>query len=187
MNYNPEIHHRQSIRLRNYDYSETGAYFVTIVTQSRLCMFGDVAGGNLCLNDRGAMISDAWQNLSLRFPNIELDAFVLMPNHIHGIIVIEKALPTDGRDPDGAGTRPAPTTLGNIVGAFKSITTDMYIDGVKRSGWPGFPGKLWQRNYYEHVIRDEKDLSAIREYIVNNPDLWEEDTENPSAPSQKVP
>jgi putative transposase len=194
MKYNPNIHRRRSIRLKHYDYSQAGAYFLTIVAQGRLCMFGDVAEGNTLLNDAGRMISDAWHGLPERFPNIELDAFVVMPNHIHGIIVMgarhdtpvgaalvaarnDKAPTRNNR----AGTRPAPTVLGDIVGAFKSITTDTYITGVKRSGWPSFPGKLWQRNFYEHIIRNDEDLQTIREYISNNPARWEEDTENPTS------
>jgi len=116
--------------------------------------------------------------LPTKFPTIELDEFVIMPNHIHGVIminvgVIPRGYPNKGR-PHGA----APT-LGDIIDWYKTMTTNAYIKGVKNNQWAGFNGRLWQRNYYEHVIRDADDLNRIRQYIIDNPLKWEEDEDNP--------
>ena len=128
-----------------------------------------------------------WYELPQRFSSIELIEYVIMPNHIHGIIAIV-GVPLVGTlkavsdSPKRADTRPAPTVgLGDIIGAFKSIATHEYIKGVKQHGWTPFSGKLWQRNYYEHIIRNEKEFSSIREYIRNNPAYWDTDRDNPSA------
>jgi putative transposase len=215
MNHNPDRHHRRSIRLSGYDYSQAGAYFVTVCAKDRACLFGEVADGVMRPNDAGRMVADVWVALPARFPTVQIDEFVVMPNHVHGIVVLNdhdvgaplvgalstdkragtRPAPTDDIDittngviPIGAGTRPAPTdkaittpTLGDIVGAFKSITTDDYIVGVRQNDWPAFSGKLWQRNYYEHIIRDDESFERIRQYIMDNPPQWESDRENPSA------
>ncbi|WP_299757204.1 transposase [uncultured Chloroflexus sp.] len=198
MKYDPEKHHRRSIRLKGYDYSQAGAYFITIVTQDRACLFGEVVDGEMRLNDAGRMVWDEWDALPDRFPGLELDAFVVMPNHVHGIIVLTGSatvgaglVPAPDGDmpaPDGvrAGLVPAPNeattrvapTIGDIVGAFKSITTVAYIRGVKQSGWPPFRGRVWQRNYYEHIIRNEESLNRIRQYIADNPLRWAFDRES---------
>ncbi|WP_298482655.1 transposase [uncultured Chloroflexus sp.] len=203
MKYDPEKHHRRSIRLKGYDYSQAGAYFITIVTQDRACLFGEVVDGEMRLNDAGRMVWDEWDALPDRFPGLELDAFVVMPNHVHGIIVLTGSatvgaglVPAPDGDmpaPDGvrAGLVPAPLvpapneattrvapTIGDIVGAFKSITTVAYIRGVKQSGWPPFRGRVWQRNYYEHIIRNEESLNRIRQYIADNPLRWAFDRES---------
>jgi len=347
MPYDPNRHHRRSIRLKGYDYSQAGAYFITICTQDRACLFGKVVNGEMRLNDAGRMVLAEWNMLPERFPHVVLDAFVVMPNHVHGIVVITNpatddtattaptivgtglvpvpntgtmgavpnagtmgaapdagtmgaapnagamgaapnagtmgaapddgtmgavpdagtmgaapnagtmgaapdartmgaapnagtmgaapddgamgaapdtgmmgAAPNDGMmgaAPDaGATTRVAPTavtivgtglvpvpddgativgtglvpvpddgattrvapTVGDIVGAFKSRVTVEYIRGVKTSGWPPFRGRLWQRNYYEHIIRNERALNAIRQYIIENPRRWQMDREN---------
>ena len=192
MKHDPDKHHRQSIRLKGYDYSQAGAYFVTICTQDRECLLGDIVDGEMRLNDVGQMVQDVWNDLPARYPDVETDGFVVMPNHVHGIIVIVGAplvgaLPLVGAHFPGtmnhdtekrAGTRPAPT-LGDAVGAFKSIATHQYTDGVKQKNWPSFNGRLWQRNYYEHIIRSEEEMNRIREYIINNPLKWEYDENNP--------
>ena len=173
MKFDPQKHHRRSIRLKDYDYSQAGACYVTIDVQNRECLFGDIVNYEMVLNEAGKMIDEQWNALPKRFPNIELDVYQIMPNHFHGIIVIVEY---------GAGTRPAPaskSTLGDIVGAFKSITTNEYIDGVDNQNWPQFYKRLWQRNYYEHVVRNEADLNRIRDYIQFNPSNWEEDEEDP--------
>jgi putative transposase len=310
MAYDPHKHHRRSIRLKGYDYSQDGLYFITISVKKGLCLFGDVVAGEMQLNDAGQMVEQQWLELPSRFPQIELDSFRVMPNHFHGILGIRNSsvgagvapaedgattrvarttgdpsvraglvpalsAPTlaapeqdgattrvartmadppvgagfvpeqdaattrvarTGGDPsvraglvpapsaptlaapeqDGATTRVARTTgdpsvraglvpalsaptlvapeqddtpmrtiLGNMVGAFKSITTHEYITGVKESGWTAFPGKLWHRNYYEHIIRNERSLNAIREYISNNPANWTADQLYPDAPPNK--
>ena len=197
MPYDPNRHHRRSIRLKGYDYSQAGAYFITICTQDRACLFGKVVNGEMRLNDAGRMVLAEWNMLPERFPHVVLDAFVVMPNHVHGIVVITNPATDDtattaptivgtGLVPvpnAGATTRVAPTvgdivapTVGDIVGAFKSRVTVEYIRGVKTSGWPPFRGRLWQRNYYEHIIRTDDALGRIRAYILNNPARWETDT-----------
>ena len=173
---------RRSIRLAGYDYSRAGYYFVTVCVNERRNLFGDIVGGKIMLNGAGIMVEDNWNKLQQRFQSIELDEFIVMPNHLHGVIVIVGAplvgaqngdLIADDGD-DRATTRVAPT-LGDVIGAFKSITTNEYIRNVKNKNWLSFNKYFWQRNYYERVIRDDNDLNRIREYIVNNPAKWEED------------
>ena len=184
-------HHRQSIRLKYYDYSQAGYYFVTMCTQNRECLFGDIKIGQMILNAAGKMIQD-----------IQIDEYVIMPNHFHGIIGLVGAAPCgrpgvahiDGQprgDGYGGGDRNgngngcgngqphgvAPT-LGHIMDWFKTMTTNDYIRNVKFNHWPPFPGRLWQRNYYEHIIREEDDFLRIKEYIRTNPSHWEDDEEN---------
>jgi len=190
MTYNPDIHHRRSIRLRNFDYASAGAYFVTICAQGRECQFGEVVDGVMTANDAGLMVESVWSGVLERFSGVELDAFVIMPNHVHFILFLvgaplvgtlsyESALPIVNEQNTRAGTRPAPTTVGDIVGVFKSVTTHEYSIGVTKFGWPQFPGRLWQRNYFERIIRDDKELDKFRSYILHNPDRWVEDEENP--------
>jgi putative transposase len=184
MKYNPEIHHRRSIRLKGYDYSQEGFYFVTVCTQSKRCLLGRIEKEQMVLNDAGKMIECQWNELVKRFTQIELDEYVVMPNHFHGIVIVGAGL-VPARNgaangiTDGATTRVAPTTgtttVGDIIGAFKSITTHEYINNVKTNNWPTFDGKLWQRNCFEHIIRNEKSLNQIREYIVKNPVKWQQD------------
>jgi len=166
MKFDPEKHHRHSIRLKKYDYSQAGAYFVTIDVQNREHLFGNIANGEMVLNDAGKMIDDQWNALRERFPFVDLDIYQIMPDHFHGIIVIVGATLVVALD----GGKPS--TLGDIIGAFKSITTNEYIKGVEIQHWQGFSKRLWQRNYYEHVIRDENDLERIRKYIQLNPSNW---------------
>ena len=183
--YNPDIHHRKSIRLDGYDYSGAGAYFISVVAQGRLCLFGSVVDGELRLNDAGKMVRRVWDGMPDRFPLINMDEFVVMPNHVHGVIFIHQPAPTTGatsRAPAGgrAPTRGAPT-LGDVVGAFKSVTTVEYSRGVREMGWQRFDKRLWQRNYFERVIRNDSELGRTREYIANNIMNWESDRENPSG------
>ena len=195
MVFDPAFHHRKSIRLKGYDYSQAGGYYVTIITQGRECMFGKIVNREMVSNEAGRMIEAVWKSLSERFPNVELDIFQVMPNHFHGIIFIFRnpvgaglvpalgLVPAQGlvpAHPSRATTRVAPT-LGKIIGAFKSITTNEYIHGVKQCGWPSFAGKLWQRSYYEHIIRNQSDYEHIANYIAINPAKWDFDEENPPA------
>lgn len=181
---NPKFHFRRSIRLPDYDYTQSGAYFITICVQDRICRFGEIVNGKVLLNVIGEMVHVEWEKLNRRFPMIELDEFVIMPNHLHGIVHIkgEKTLDSHGRRPSisestkGEVCKPA---LGDIVGAFKSITTNEYISGVQGLDWPRFKKRLWQRSYYDHIIRNEKELNEIREYIENNPLQWDLDQDNP--------
>jgi len=190
--YDPNIHHRRSIRLSGYDYSEDGWYFVTICTQKRKYMFGKIVNEQMRLNSAGFMVKTWWQKIPNKFPSIQTDEYVVMPNHFHGIIAVGATL--RGRpDPDvvdgklaqthnklGQPYRIAPT-LGDIVNWFKTITTNQYIHAVKQNGWPPFYGRLWQRNYYEHIIRNEDELNHFRQYIAENAANWQTDEENPHA------
>jgi REP element-mobilizing transposase RayT len=191
MKYEPKKHRRRSLRLKDYDYAQSGTYFVTIVAQERTCLFGNVLDGALQLNDAGRMVQVIWSELSLHYPGVATDAFAVMPNHFHGIVTLVGvgpcaypefsigpcAYPESGQPQGVAPTRSLP----DVVRRFKSLTTKRYSDGVKQSGWVPFPGKLWQRNYYEHIIRNERSLDRIREYILNNPLRWFFDPENPAA------
>jgi REP element-mobilizing transposase RayT len=192
MIFNPEVYHRRSIRLYGFDYSSPGLYFVTICTQNRICLLGDFKKGILELNDAGISIKQIWKDLPQRFQHITLDEYVVMPNHIHGIIHIMEGPPfnaindylknrgkmTDDMMPIIPGT--TENSIGRILQGFKSITTHLYIQGVRDHDWEPFEGHLWQRNFYDHIIRNKKELEDIREYIMNNPSNWEHDEDNPN-------
>ena len=276
MKYDPDRHNRRSIRLRGYDYSRSGAYFVTVCTQNRKCLLGEIRDGEMVLNDAGQMVERWWLELNGKYPFIQMDEFVVMPNHFHGIINIigasdpanivvyggahtgaplrrpipdydDTSVPVNivvGADlrvrpvPDHRGAidhddtsdhrgaidhgdasdhrgaidhggahtgaplrRPIPghgdasvpvnivvhggahtgAPLHAVLQWFKTMTTNEYIRGVKQHGWPPFPGKLWQRNYYEHIIRNDMEMDRIRKYIINNPLKWDLDRENPNS------
>jgi len=187
------VHDRRSIRLKGYDYAQSGAYFVTICTQDRVCLLGDLVGEEVRLSDAGRTIQTVWDELSDHYPGAETDTFVVMPNHIHGIVVLVGsnpgvgvgpcAYPDQGQTPkrigQPQGVAPTGLSLSGMVHRFKTLTTKLYADGVKQSVWPPFRGRLWQRNYYEHVIRSDRELDQIREYIATNPLRWAMDRENP--------
>ena len=214
MAYDRDKHHRRSIRLKDYDYSQAGVYYVTVCVEDRACLLGDVVDGEMVLNGAGRMVETVWMGLAVRFGYIELDEFMIMPNHFHGIFILsgrgescirpelgdhkDRSCGGDHKDRpygDGREDRPCgtlPGTVGRVIQAFKSISTHEYMAGVKQENWPPFPSKLWQRNYYEHIVRNDESLHRIREYIVNNPAQWELDRENPdivrercNAPIQK--
>jgi putative transposase len=184
--FNREKHRRRSIRLLGYDYTQAGAYFVTICTQGRECLFGEIVDREMRLNDAGRMVHSVWEELPRRYTGMDIDAFVAMPNHIHGIIILRDhhvvgATPR-GCPTSGQAQGPAPTmSLPDVVHRFKSLTTARYPQGVAEKGWPPFCRRLWQRNYYEHVIRGEDELDRIRRYIEDNPLMWAMDRENPAA------
>lgn len=162
---------RRSIRLQGYDYSQAGAYFITLCTQDRECLFGEIVHGKMRLNDAGRIVADEWVKTAEIRDEIELDEWVLMPNHFHGILVI-----ADGRgDRRVAPTGPQPRSVGAVMAGFKSVVTKR-INGLRQT--PG--AKLWQRNYWEHIVRNEPELKRIREYIHNNPAQWELDKLHPS-------
>jgi putative transposase len=188
--FNPDIHHRRSPRLRGYDYARGGAYFVTVCSQNHECLFGSVANGVMELNDAGRMVKRWWVELNSKFPSVNTDAYIIMPNHFHGIAIINDSRSNVGAAlrgrprstrPSGHPHRGAPT-LGNIMDWFKTMTTNNYIRRIEQNHWPPFEKRLWQRNYYERVIRDEAEMDRIREYIQNNPWNWELDEENPDRP-----
>jgi REP element-mobilizing transposase RayT len=218
------------MRLRDYDYRQAGAYFVTLCALHRECLFGDVVNGEMQLNDIGAQVDDAWRWLGAQYPHVELDAWVIMPNHLHAIILLndgqsDAALPGRGgsrtapttppptpaptatlalcTDPptqqsvallgrgDGppvdavvgrGGSRTAPTApakpLGRLIGAFKTVSTKA-VNGLRET--PGAP--LWQRDFYDHIVRDARDLDRIRAYIDGNPGRWADDADNPARPA----
>ena len=176
-NYNPNIHHRHSIRLKGYDYSQAGLYFITICVKDRECLFGEIIDGKMNLNDAGIMVENEWLKITARFPNVQLHQYIVMPNHFHTIMEITAGATLvvdhdNSRDHDNnrTTTRVAPTvTVGGVIGAFQSIVTVEYIRGVKNLGWQLFNGKLFQRNYYEHIIRNEQSYQRISKYIINNP------------------
>lgn len=200
-------HRRRSIRLEGYDYSQPGTYFITICTQSKEYLFGDIVDGEMVLNEAGQMVQGVWDELPMHYPDIATDAFTIMPNHIHGIIIIQPSGVGPSSSTVGAGPRACPggeapssnagppspaaesphrgqpqgvaptktMSLPDVVHRFKTLTTKRYADGVKHNGWKPFPGRLWQRNYWEHIVHNERELHRIREYIVNNPAKWESD------------
>ena len=169
--YDPEIHHRRSIRLRGYDYSQPGKYFVTVCTQDKAAVFGEIVEGKMRRNEYGEIVAVCWGWLAKRYGSVELEEWVVMPNHLHGIIVI----PGDGMESKlRGGSRTTPTKpLGRLIGAFKTVSAQR-VNEMRNT--PGAP--LWQRNYYEHIIRNDDELSKIREYIATNPLRWAQDPEN---------
>ena len=176
MTYNPAMHHRRSIRLAGYDYSQAGAYFVTICAQNREHLFGEIVNGIMQLNEYGQLVEFTWHDLVNHNGNIELREFVIMPNHVHGIIVI--AAPAAPPAPVRAGSEPAPTPapppLSEIVRQFKTFSARRINE---KRGMRGVP--VWQRNYWEHIIRDQRAYDNIARYIRNNPLQWQTDKLNP--------
>ncbi len=173
-------HHRRSIRLKGYDYSSPGYYFITICIENRLHLFGDVSGEKMVMNDAGKMIFHWWQELNKKFDTVKTGDAIIMPNHFHGIVRITTA--NNGTPPvsdtEMMGNNAGIPTLADMVDWFKTMTTNAYIRGVRQSGWPKIDGRLWQRNYWEHIIRDNRELYLVRQYIMNNPVNWELDDLN---------
>ena len=188
-------HHRHSIRLRGYDYGQAGAYFVTVCAQEQVCLFGEVMDGEMRLNECGRVIEQCWLGIPNHFPHVALDAFVIMPNHLHGIIVITGTVGANGGANNGANAganvgannysplRYAPgttkfkspsKTIGSIVRGFKIGVTKWFRQHTNIF-------HVWQRNYYEHVVRDDGSLDRIRQYIAMNPLQWVLDRENPEG------
>ncbi len=177
---------RRSIRLKGYDYSWAAACFFTACVQARVCLFGEVVNGEACVNDAGCMVRRWFAKLGDKFPMVDPGEHVVMPNHFHGIILIRDAdiVPSvgaalRGRPQDGRPHGGAPT-LGHVVRWFKTMTTNDYIRGVRCDGWTPFPDRLWQRSYYEHVIRNHDELNKMCRYMADNPLAWAPDRENPA-------
>ena len=163
--------------MRDFDYTQSGYYFVTICTHERQCVLGNIIDGRALLSNAGKIASDCWQDLANHYAHIDLDEFVVMPNHLHGIIVLSDSGEAVNAQGPRAGFKPAPTrrhSLSEIIRAFKTFSGRRINRIRNRTGEP-----VWQRNYYERVIRNEKTLLAAREYIVNNPAKWSEDKYNP--------
>ncbi len=170
-----ESHLRRSIRLKGYDYSLPGIYFVTICAADRDFLFGDVADGKVRLYDAGRIVQSVWSKLPDHYAGLKTDAFVVMPNHVHGILILYPPVPADFV---GAGLKPAPTKrhpITEIVRGFKTFSA-RHINALRQMRAP-----VWQRNYYEHIIRNSRSLDRIRQYIAENPERWEFDRENPRA------
>jgi REP element-mobilizing transposase RayT len=174
--YNPHIHHRRSIRLKGFDYSREGLYFVTICVQNRACLFGNVENGEMIMNDMGRMV-EKWyvENVgtSVGAPvgadlRVCPDDTCVCPDDLQGEHIGSPLHVC----PDDLQGEHIGSPLHGVVQWFKTMTTNEYIRGVKTLGWPPFNGKLWQRNYHEHIIRNEQSYQTILEYIINNPAKW---------------
>ncbi len=176
MKFDPDIHHRRSIRLQGYDYSQAGAYFVTICTNNRQCRFGEIVNGEMRLNEPGEIVADEWRKTATICDEVDLDEWVVMPNHFHGILVLTGsvgAIPVGvipvGAIPVGAiHESPRQMTMAQrrrmalpkLIGRFKILSAKRINE------WHKTPGdKLWQRNCWEHIVRTEEELNRIREYI----------------------
>ncbi len=171
---------RRSIRLKNYDYSKPGYYFLTICSFKKRCLFGKIEGNQVLLSQIGKVIEKCWNDIPRHFPTTAMDQCTVMPKHIHGILVINRfrrgeacLAPTPDEEPK--------TGLSNIVASFKSAVSKRVNELRGTQG-----ESVWQRNYYEHVVRDEGDLYKIREYISNNPLQWALDEENPDFSGLKM-
>jgi len=201
MTYNPDIHKRQSIRLKGYDYSQSGLYFITICCYQRECLFGNIINSQMILNNFGQLIKEEWLKSAEIRKEIELDDFVIMPNHFHGIVIINQEINSDFMKNDvdfqdnnvGANGRSPlqqipssppkismkPKSISSLIAGFKSATTKK-INIIRNT--PQNP--VWQRNYYDHIIRNDESLAKIREYVQNNPLSWENDQLHPNNPSK---
>ncbi len=198
---------RKSLRLTGYNYNKSGFYFITICIYNGDYIFGRVKNNKMILNEKGVMINKWWSKLSKKFINIKLDKYVIMPNHIHGIINLVGAdpgvcPPKNGENPSrnyfihelefynksikgehnknstkgehmGSPLQASNVAIPRIVQWFKTMTTNEYIKNVKQKNWTPFYYKLWQRSYYDHIIKTKKELFAIRKYILNNPSNWD--------------
>ena len=186
-----EYRGRRSLRLKGWDYSSPHYYFITICTKDRQCLLGEITNGIITLNAGGEMLNEEWRNIPSRFDFLELDEYIIMPNHVHVILHIicrgEPCVrpgpaihPEDQRNykvpPKGTESR----SLGRVIQAYKSKTTCRYIQQMKNLHWPEFQKRLWQRNFFEHIVRSERELWQIRQYIFGNPANWSNDHENPS-------
>jgi putative transposase len=176
MIYNPEKHHRRSIRLPSYDYTQEGAYFITICTHGRECFLGNIVDGKMNLSQSGKIVWNGWRWLDQQYSYVDLDKFIVMPNHLHGILFISEECWGDSLI---APTRRKP--LGRLIGVFKTISTKQ-INCLRNT----MGVRIWQRNYYERIIRNEQELNFIREYILSNPHNWDTDEENPINLEQKL-
>jgi REP element-mobilizing transposase RayT len=191
MPFNPNIHHRQSVRLRGFDYAKEGFYFVTICVQNRVCLFGDVQNKSMILNQYGEIAHRKWEQLPQHWPHIKLGAFQIMPNHLHGIIILERPATEDAVgmetqlskacDPAHEdarfsqiqwATRP---TLGQIVGAYKSLVANECLKWQKENQPDLWLEQVWQRGFHEKVISTTEALDNISRYILRNPQDWQND------------
>jgi REP element-mobilizing transposase RayT len=174
MTFDSQKHHRRSIRLKEYDYTQPGGYFITIVTYQRGLLFGEIVNEEMRLNDYGKTADECWCAIPEHFQNVEVGAYVVMPNHVHGILVInDDRRGTIYRAPTEQFQKPVRGSIPTIVRTYKAAVT-------RRIGREQNATGMWQRNYYEHVIRNHEDWDRIHRYIETNPSMWAEDEENPS-------
>jgi REP element-mobilizing transposase RayT len=187
--YNPVTHHRRSIRLKGYDYAQEGLYFITLCCQDRLHLFGNITNSIMCINPIGAIVETEWLNTANIRDNIVLHEHIIMPNHLHGIIEITK---NKTIKEDNKGFSSPTQTIGSIIRGYKIATIKQIKDYIKDTSKDDRKGELqfaptaltiinldyriWQRNYYEHIIKDEKAYHNISNYIIHNPSKWEDDT-----------
>jgi REP element-mobilizing transposase RayT len=165
MHHDPKKPQRKIIRLKGYDYSKPGYYFITTSTQNKLCLFGQIVNREMILNEAGKMVHNEWLMLTNRFNNIVLHRFVVMPNHFHAILEIVSSSKGKGEN----ATEIKRKTVGDMIGAFKSIVTVNYIQGVKQSNWKPFYKKLWQRSYWDIIFKTQESYYRISAYIKENP------------------
>ena len=176
------VSRRRSIRLKAYDYSRPGAYFVTLCTHDREYLFGKVANDTMLLNSYGQITEDEWLRTPQVRTEVELDVFVVMPNHLHGIVWMKETGADSARRAHGhAPLRRQPRSLGALVAGFKSGVTKR-VNALRCT--PN--ARVWQRNYYERVVRNEEELERVREYIINNPIRWALDGNNPANLKRKT-
>lgn len=192
MSSHPVRHNRKSIRLKGWDYSHSGAYYITMCVNHRKCLFGNIVNNEMNLNDAGNMIEKWYFELKNKFPTVLCDEHITMPDHFHAIIIIDSVeTPSVGVDlcvhpsdisgeHTGSPLLRGTTTIPRVMQWFKTMSTNEYIRNVKTNHWPSFDGKLWQRNYYDHIGRNEKDICRIRRYIRDNPLHWDKGNEMPS-------
>ncbi|MBD2576241.1 transposase [Oscillatoria sp. FACHB-1406] len=171
MKYDPQIHHRRSIRLKNYDYRQNGTYFITLCTYEKQCWFGKIVGGEVHLNALGKIARSCWQEIPHHFDGVNLDVFVIMPNHLHGLLTIlhETAWSSEATQEFG---KMVSGSVSSILRCYKAAVTRKINLLCNSKAYP-----IWQKNYYEHIVRDEESLSSIRQYIIDNPLVWENDPE----------
>jgi REP element-mobilizing transposase RayT len=161
--------------LKGYDYSRAGAYFVTICAHKRACLFGEIVDGEMVLNDAGSVAAKCWHTIPDHFPHVILDTFVVMPNHVHGILfIVNASVGAKNFSPLPSKPRGTSKTIGSVIRGFKIGVTKWMRQNTEFHN-------IWQRNYYEHIVRNENELNRIREYITDNPMKWEFDQENPAV------
>ena len=174
-NYNPKIHHRESMRLKNYNYSQDGYYFTTICTKNKIECFGEIIDGKMVLNECGKIVEKCWLEIPKHFPDVLLDEYIVMSNHIHGIVAIEN------QDPVVVGNENFRSLLGWYGAKSRSLSSIIrgFKIGVTKWCHQNNYDSIWQKSFYDHIIRNEKSLDEIRKYIVENPLKWELDRNNP--------
>lgn len=166
---------RKRIRLSNHDYSSNRRYYVTICTYKKEYYFGEIINDKMILNEPGKMVQQTINEIPEYYNGIELDQYVVMPNHVHVVVVINNQLSSNGQPQGAVPTYSNNLSLSDVVHRIKTLITKKYIDGVKNNNWTPFNKKVWQRSFYDHIVRGDKSLQNIREYVVNNPRTWDAD------------